>query len=241
MGNRDIRKKPPLFADDIAVVKRHYDAQSDAYLVMGTHQRPDLKKPFNVVAWHSRHNKKLIDIKTFDSQTGARAHFSAALTAPEAPEHPLLDRDWQKDRLYKWENSFLNDSSARINKKEALALIRRVCKDYNISEPELEWCAAKKGGAAYVIDEHKIYFSDRDAVSLLHELAHAIDAVRHDKEPDSGAEHAPAFVWLAIELYNRYAGIRMDYMIVSANNAGLLGDLQENQMLFSTAAMDRAP
>ena len=72
----------------------------------------------------------------------------------------------------------------------------------------------------------------RDLITLLHEIGHAIQS--EDDMENKGPNHSPAFARILLELYNRYAGFKLDYLLVSANSYNLLGDLKSNQSLFTT-------
>ena len=83
----------------------------------------------------------------------------------------------------------------------------------------------------------QIKFGHRDNISLLHELAHAI----HDHKAAAGADHNPTFVWIAIELYHRYAGFDLAYLVATAHQAGLLGDIERQKVLNEKGYTKKGP
>ena len=215
------------------VSARFYDAQADAYLVVG--RIPASKKSY-AVGWHSRHCDTLVEPALFAIKKEAQRAFNRAAAHPdEKPDHDSFVKDWQEDGVNQWEETLLMPGTRKITQADARALLRRVSRDYGMPPPRLVW--KKPGGASeYDPDLHEIPFSHRDNISLLHEMAHAID--EHAAASDAlRPNHGPAFVWIAIELYHRYAGMNLNFMIVSAAQHHLLGDIHENQQVFTLSPL----
>ena len=217
----------------LAITDRHYNRHTDSYVVMGRMGagagQPKTARPW-AVAFVSRHREtKMCNVRRFMDEGSARRAFGEVIAAQEFPHHRSLTADWQKERVYGWEGDFVYPHKRGIGAREARALIARVSADYGI-EPPLLVMERKTDCSWYEPVDHEIHFGHRDTVGLLHELAHAVYELNRDEElpiPD----HSPGFVWTAIELYHRYAGLDLSYLVVSAGSRGLLGDLQANQFI----------
>ena len=201
------------------ILRQHFNAVADAYCLL-------LQNPQNdndyTVAWKSRHKRTLIEPVNFSEHVSAVQHFDMAVHSnDDILPHKDITKDWQRKRVYRWENENVEEYADPIDINRAKRLIRTVAKDYNIPPPTLIW--RKKGGSIYTPD-HKIKFGHRDDVSLLHEMGHAI----LNKKVDLAGlpHHSPAFVWMAIELYNRYAHVDLQHLVTTAAKADILGDMQ---------------
>ena len=212
---------------DLVVRSKHYDPHLDAYLIVGKRKREAKTLKNHVVAWVSRHNEQLSESKYFLDSRSATRYFNKTKNETHYPETPSLTKDWQKQRVYNWENKSLIPHALKINEKEAKSLIRKVSRDFSIRQPKLKM-EKVTWNAEYDSSTNTIHFGSRDNITLLHELAHAIHIKETDDEPL--ADHSPGFVWTAIELYNKYAGINLSYLLLTAEKSGLLGDMKESQM-----------
>ena len=231
-----------LRVEHIRVARRRYDPHMDGYIVLGAvkYSRSPVR---HVVAWQSRHAGTAVDCRFYENPDSARRQFNRA--AKKGCEHSLLQKDWQKKKLHDWENRFLMPHSRRINEQDALRMIRRFCRDYSLPVPQLTW-KKKEGYSVFDNDTNELIFGHRDNISLLHELAHDLHKSRLREKADDDDDdydtpmHPPGFVWCAIELYHRYAGLGLDYMVVSAHSHGLLGDMKEDQFLDSKSGVSKA-
>lgn len=206
---------------DLTILKRRYDPHIDAYLVLGRRKEKDVLRRY-VVGWYSRHkDTKLARRKSFLDFDSAKISFQDMTKITDPPVHKSFVRDWQVQKVYRWEEKYLEEKAVTINETQARQLIAKVCTDYGIKKPELIWRKRKTEHSDYCVDNHRIRFGHRDNVALLHELAHAL----HAHKLDVHAHHSPPFVWIAMELYNRYAGCNLSYLVTTAQQAGLLGDL----------------
>ena len=221
-------KKKPLKLKDIHVLNQIYDPHTDSYLVTGTLKNPAARKPY-ILGFRKRHGRTLLDEKTYSNKGWLTRSFRDALQNNQWPNEKTFKTDTHAKRLYAWENTYLVPHAPNVSEKTARQIIRQVCEDYGMAPIKLRW--RKEGGASwYFPSDNSITFHHRDLVLLLHEIGHAI----HDQDDRSkkGAHHAPAFARILLELYNRYAGFPIDYLIVSANKHGILGDLNAKQIIF---------
>lgn len=204
----------------VEILKRHFDPHADAYLLLGRTRGI----PEHFVAWQSRHRKNIVDGTCFDTGAAARQHFERMIEDQERSEHPQIEKDWQQDAVYAWEEEFIFPLCRTLAKHEVQALTRRIARDYKISVGELVW------GEEY--DEEDgiaLYRGDIDDISFLHEMAHHIHD--HRQNGDIPAAHSPGFVAVAIELYHRYAGIDRNRLIESAAAKNILGDPGESRLI----------
>lgn len=225
---------------DIKVLKRCYDPHTDSYLVVGkvAQKNKNTNKTMKqfVIGWQSRHKKKLIDCRYFIDEPAAMAEFKTLSLRHNRPSHKNLQTDWQQQKVYDWEDDMLVPHAKILTQQETLDIIKKISKAYGVSEPRLVWQTPIrsqngqiKPESCYDDSNHTIYFQHRDIISLLHEIAHVILTDQLDEDLD--AFHSPAFVWKAIELYHQYGGLNLDYLILTAHKFGLLGDIDEEQII----------
>lgn len=213
---------------NLTVIERHYDAELDAYVVLAKHNMREKGLKRFVVGWHSRHDDtKLASRKAFIDYESAEKYYEDFINGANEPEYKRIYKDWQQYKVYSWEADTLEGDARILTEDEARAIIKKVSRDYGMKPPKLVWKKRKTEYSTYDENDHQIDFGHRDEISLLHEIAHAVHA--HNAEAD--IHHGPAFVWIAIELYNRYAGVNLQYLITSAKNYGLLGDMDTDQSL----------
>ena len=213
---------------DVRIKQRSYEMTRDGYAFYG--ERLDNKTIGKYIAgWYAKSTGNIIERKTFMDRAAARRHFLDELGKPDRPEHDDFERDIQKRQLYDWEHKFIDPFAFEITRAQAEHIIDVVCADYHVEPPPLHWVESEDGmyRSHYDQQDHEIHMGHRDNITLLHELAHAIDKTNNHDTP----HHGPAFVWIAIELYNHYARISLPYMMKSASNKGILGDVRAPTLL----------
>jgi hypothetical protein len=208
---------------DLIVRDHYYCSDTDAFLLVAEcPERKDSLKKF-VVGWINRRNpEKLIKPSNFlDAGTADKA-FRKAL-GEDRPIRLQNSPDKQKKRVYEWEEKCVAGAEDPVFKDEdeAKKLVRKIARKYNIPRPSLKW--ADHGRSMYEDDKNRIIFGHRTLQSLLHEMAHAVHFHRNGE--DNAQHHGPAFVWIAIDLYNRYGGHDLGYLVQSAANFDVLGAL----------------
>ncbi len=216
---------------DITVLKQIYDPHADGYLVTGKLKDPTADKPY-VLGFRKRHGRNILDQETFSSKGWLTRTFNSTLRNDEWSDEPTFQNDTHAKPLYAWENKYLEPYAPRVSEKKARLIIRKVCNDYDIEPTILRWRPDNDGKSSlYDPADHAIEFHHRDLVSLLHEIGHAIHF--QDDKHAKGAHHAPAFTRILLELYNRYAGFPIDYLVITANQFKLLGDMKNEQLIFT--------
>lgn len=214
----------------VTVARRHYNPCPDAYLCLGRLNASPSIGDF-VVGWHSRSKllgNHLREPHRFLDEASAARHFLRVIREGELPASPTLYRDWQKQAVYKWEQTFCEPHGVRLDKAQGEAIIRKVSRDYGIAPPKLVM-RPENSHSEFNSDSNQIAFGHRDSITLLHELGHAVTAPLH--EGNDMAYHGPIFVWKAIELYHRYANIELNHLIISATQRDIIGDLRCPQIV----------
>ncbi len=220
---------------DVSVLKRHFNPHADGYLVLA--RRGD----GYLTGWISRHHQqKIRDVESFASRRAATQAFSRAILREDMPEDPVFEKDWQQRRLYDWENDFVCPYKKTLTRAQAKSLAAKVAQDYDIETPRIVF-KERNGHSEYDSDEHTVYYGDRDNITLLHELAHAVYDKTNEGESLFAAHHSPAFVWMAIELYHHYSGLDLQYLVLTAAQRGLVGDFAENRLVTPAALSHSGP
>lgn len=211
---------------DVYINYRKFDPHADAYLVYG---RVLLKNTLknHVVGWQLRRgDDRLLDPHYFLDEQSAARFYTDTISSDYQPERKKLEKDWQQETLYRWEEDTLESYLVTLNKNEIADLVRQVANDHGIKTPAITW-RKEDDYSEYRPTSHTIAFGHRDNISTLHEMAHALQEYTHDRR--NVAHHAPGFVWIAIELYHKYAGVPLNTLITTANKYDLLGDLEADQ------------
>lgn len=207
-------------AAGVKIIEQHFDPHLDALFVLGRAAGGGY-----FTAWQSRHRDDLVHGVSFPDRASARAHFEDAVIAGERSNHRYFRRDWQKLAVYAWEQEHIGPRSKMIDMAAAKALVKEVCADYDVPLPRLRWEADGQPDY-YDPDSRELFFGSHNDGCLLHELAHHIHTIRHEELDDDNEDmppHSPAFVYYAIALYDRYAGIDMNGLIESAAARNILG------------------
>jgi hypothetical protein len=220
--------------DDLEILKRHYDARADAYLTLARVKdsggRSASPRPY-ALGWQPRAPQiahRLHEARRYMDEGTARRALARILDEEELPKSGATMPDWQQELVYAWEGDFCCPNMKAINEDEARAIIRVVARDYGMKPPKLIM-TQDRDSSAYIGPDHTIRFGHRDNIGLLHELAHAVCEPKI--EDTEAAAHSPLFVWTLIELYHRYAGLNLNYMIISAASRGLTGDMNAEQIV----------
>jgi hypothetical protein len=222
---------------DITVLDEIYNPHANGYMVTGKLKDSASEKPY-ILGWRTRKGQTLIEPQTYKSKGWLTRSFQKAISQDQWPDNEIFRRDTHQQRLYDWENACLVPQTIRVSEKKAREVIKRVCSDYNIERTMLRWRPDNEGKPSlYDPSEHSIEFRHRDLVSLLHELGHAIH--EENGENDKGPHHSPAFTRILLELYNRYAGFNIDYLVITAQKFDLLGDTKSNQIISDPASPRR--
>ena len=225
--------------NDLHILKRQFNQASDAYHILGKRKGKNAKKPY-VLAWKIRHGDKLIDCRTFKHLPKAMETFNNQANDDDIHSlHPSFNIDVQQKNVYDWEHDCLDMGNHKITRAQALDIIEMVSNDFNLETPKLTWKRKQDYYSECDTDDNEIIIGQHDLITVLHEMAHIIDVERSGD--DVRPNHGPGFVWAAIELYNRYAGFDMSYLVTSAFQANIIGDLSADQISFSAKCALRQP
>ncbi|WP_435640628.1 hypothetical protein [Micavibrio aeruginosavorus] len=207
---------------DLHILDRHYCIHADGYLVVGTAKHRRGLSGF-VTGWCHRNSDTLHHAQNFLDIDSAHISFNAEMVELESFLGGVFDRDHQEQTVYRWEDQCIVPLGRKITKDEAKALIEKISDDHDIPVPKLLWMP-DTNSSSYEEETNKIRFGHREIISLLHEMAHVL--YHHRRDGERYADHAPAFVFTAIELYHQYAGIDLDTLISTARQANILGDMK---------------
>ena len=224
----------PIKVKTIDILKRHYCVHTDAYLVMGQRHSTPKCAPY-IVGWIPRApaaktnmGNEILSSHHFMDIDSAQITFNTEMTDHELLMGAAFTNDHQQYAVYEWENNILIPAAEPIKRNNAAALVEQISNDYKMPVPKLIW-AAHTNHSEYDECDHWIRFGHREKISLLHEMAHALYHERRDG--DTYANHCPGFVWTAIELYHRYAGVDLHLLVSSAMDKKLLGDVNASQYI----------
>lgn len=157
----------------------------------------------------------------------------------EYETHEFLDRvisaDIQKDQVYKWEQGFLIGWDTKLRLGQARKVARQIAEEYNMEPPTIHHDphnVDEEGNTISHFDStnNRVVLCSLESHMVLHEMSHAV--VSNGNFGDLiYVTHGPRFVWQAIELYSRYGGIPLDYLVSTASEHHLLGDLAYNRVI----------
>lgn len=221
----------------IKVEKDIFDPRKNLRVVFGAAADPeqlDMGKTHGVTMIHREHSDapEPTITKFYQSRSSALRAFKNAqndgICDFETHEEKGLlefDDDPWAQIAYDWERDFVEPYAKIIDATETHAITASVCADYSIVPPTI-LISAQAGPSDFDADTNTITFGHNRDVDILHELGHAILSARaHKSDLVDEEHHGPAFVWIAIELYNRYLNLDLQYLTVSAAQNGLLGSM----------------
>jgi len=209
---------------DLEIRDYFYYPEVDSFLIRADRPGCDKRLPRSVVGWMPRNRpSSLICVRSFPDMAAAVTLYKTTLESVIFPPKILEIKDRQKQKVYDWEDHVLMPvyDTPLTNYADANTMLMRVCREMNIPLPKLLWMQGEKN-SKYVGKLNTIILAHRTLIPLLHEIAHAMqDKKPHNKS--NNIHHSPAFVWDAITLYNRYAGIDLHFLVQSAVAADILG------------------
>jgi hypothetical protein len=190
----------------------HSDTQYKLHLAQG------LDNPGWAVGWTEPRGKILRTVFTSKSEKSSKEHFLKIYS-----RGPRELRDFQKQRVYNWENEVVLPNNTELTESKIKNLANRVHEYinqfYQRSKPELN-LGYKRNFCYYDTKTHAIFLNKKGYNSLyvLHELAHAYNYYKYD------GGHGASFVKIATMLYEEFMGIDhgelsngiMDYKLVVA-------------------------
>lgn len=212
--------------NDVRIIRKHYVPENDCYVFYG--KRSDDRTIGKYIAgWFARGSGIIMHRKTFLDAGSAREYYRQECCEKMPPDHDHTERDFNQQAVYNWEAKYVDPLTSEIDEAGARALVTKIAQDYGIPVPAFKWIEVDhelddgEPGSFYHAEEHAMYFGHRDRMTLLHETAHAIESCFAQDTP----HHGPAFVWVVIELYNRYGGLSLPYLVTTAHQKGVLGDI----------------
>ena len=125
--------------------------------------------------------------------------------------------DHQVKACYRWEanhnNTFIDIAKKRMTEEEATRFVKHLCAVEGVKVPELRF--AKSGNTCWARGSHTVkmvkYHDDTvHFYTLLHEMAHIVDAARGRHAEEAG--HGPCFIGLDIEFMVKYGGADREFL-----------------------------
>jgi hypothetical protein len=130
-------------------------------------------------------------------------------------------RDFQKSKVYKWEQKVCLGKDNDIIPVEQIKVITDyVWNDMNLKYPPLIEANNRMKAVLGTGCRMRLVFPERGAstVTVLHELAHAMSS---DIIDGGNNGHGPDFVGIYMRLLSKYAGIDLTLMAYEAKNMGV--------------------
>lgn len=217
-----------IIVNEIEITDTIFDPDLDLYVVFGC-AISATDKPF-VTGWLARDKSTFIDTAHHSNELSAKAHFTDAVNGEIAPENFDYNKDPQCLSTYKWEDQHIFPYAVDLTNREIKQLILRVSKDAGIKAPKF-FKLGDSETSYYDADAHAVHIGESNNIVVLHEMAHAIHAERNKENGKEFVNHAPQFVWILMDLYRQYGGFSAQYLMISAHQAGILGDLDSPQPL----------
>ena len=159
--------------NDLRVLRKLFNQASDAYLILGRKKDKGAKRPY-VLGWQSRHSDEVVHARTYKHLDSVKDAFNQHALSGGPDLHTDFFSDPCQYTVYGWEEQFLHDDQ-KISKKQAEKLIAKVSADYKMKPPKLKWKKKEDGASEYDADKHKITIGTYDTITVLHELAHALE------------------------------------------------------------------
>ena len=239
----DLKKsfnKPRLYVPHINEIKCHTHPFSGARLVLGHIKGPardehgTMDDPF-VIAWIAPDRTYITAHILCANENTAKNIFTKLKNNPNGPgTNEQFMRDWQKERVYAWEEDNIDNTTQILNDDQMHRVIKRVSDDFNLVAPQLEIqvpqtaTVIENSSSYYYYNDNKIAMAHRGLSHLLHELAHMVD---WKINKNHWAAHGPSFVRTLICIAEKYQWHDQKKLADSAQKSGLsvaaLNDLPE--------------
>lgn len=175
-----------------------------------------------IVAWVAPWQRSITDYKKTDRLGEARALYHV-MALQDPPVTPTLTRDWQRNRLYAWEEEAIDKASPDIAPALMQNIADRISRDFNLhAAPTVTHRDPRKGDAPisyYYSNRNSIRMTHRQISAVIHEMAHAVDEQIYGNK---WSAHGPSFVRTLIMLAERYQfWLDPEKLETSAKEAGL--------------------
>lgn len=191
---------PPLRIDGRAVIAQHEHAPSGARLILARAKTAD-GTPCYAVGWAACWQKNMRAYRTYPNPGKARVYFNRT-RHKDPPQNSALCRDWQRNKVYGWEEDTLDKTTLTLDETQMKNVIRKISADFNLAaQPALRLSGAARDYSYYDAALDEIGMGHRTLSALLHELAHAIDMRANGNR---WAGHGPGFMRTLITLAAQY-------------------------------------
>lgn len=182
---------------------------------------------------HLRHHEGDGSIFSFRSFATASEYFTHLVNGTRAVTKPSLRQDFQRSMVYHWEAVRFMDGRRKISQVETKKIIKDICKKYGLPEHKIIFAPQpdKKTLAEYSFLNRRFTIYIPTLPAVLHECAHAI--LSHKTGHLQRLNHSPMFIWIYLDLLQKYHGISPVFFAKTANENGLnlLGNINVPQIL----------
>ncbi|MGZ9108321.1 MAG: hypothetical protein ACXW4B_05820 [Micavibrio sp.] len=224
---------------DMAVMKDYHDPITGARLACV--QIPALYAdkaglqtgPVYLVGWIPAGRHKMIGGVACASEAAAEKKFNDQRAIGTPPREADFDRDWQRDRVYKWEAKNTGRRDMFLTIEQMAHVIGQVSQDFGIEPPKFRYVTPKEGVQNYynyyISETHTVEMRDKKLSVLLHEMAHALDFKINKNQ--TNVHHGPSFMRTLLCLAQRYQWMDAATLEKSLEKSGIkiapLDDLPE--------------
>ncbi len=217
-----------VLPEDMAVMKDYHDPITGARLACVQipayyATKEGLKAgPVYLVGWIPAGRKKMIDGFICRSEKAAQQRFKTQRAIAAPPVTPDYERDWQRERIYRWEAKNTGRRDMPLTIQQMAHVISQVSHDFGFEPPKFLYAEPKAGVQEfnyYHRDTHKVEMRDKKLSVLLHEMAHAID-YKINKN-NRGVHHSPSFLRTLLCLAKLYQWMDVETLEKSLEKANL--------------------
>lgn len=175
-----------------------------------------------IVAWAAPWQRSITDYHKVEKLAAARALYDV-MVKEDPPTTPALCRDWQRNRLYAWEEDAIDAASPDIHPALMQNIADRIARDFNLAAaPTVTYRAPRKGDkpiSYFFPGDNSIRMTHKQISAVIHEMAHAVDEKLYGNQ---WAAHGPSFVRTLIMLAEKYQfWLDPEKLEQSAKDAGL--------------------
>ena len=190
--------------DDVTLEKRFKHEVSGAVLYLAKREDAATGNAQYTVMWAASWQKNVKDFTVYNTKTAALSAFNTA-KAKEPPTTPSLTRDFQVNKVYRWEGDTLDKESVKLTPEQMKRVVKRISEDFNMVAPKIRYKDPDPNQANpasyYYAHLNKILMRHKKLSFVIHEVAHAID---HQINGNKWSDHGPSFVRTLIRLADRY-------------------------------------
>lgn len=192
--------QPPVRLSAHSIVKQYDHELTGARLLLLEAGAQGRTRRY-IVGWAGDWQRTMRTYRAYPSLDKARVYFNRK-ARQDPPYTSALCRDWQRNKVYRWEEDTLDKAELALDAGQMRNVIRRISTDFNLAaQPTLKLKNKEENYSYYDGLKNEIGMGHRSLSALLHELAHAIDMQMNQ---NFWAGHGPSFMRTLIMLAAHY-------------------------------------